>query len=76
MKENATYVLEQAADRAGRSLQVRAIFKGVNYKRGVFNSSFCTYNGKIYFFPVQQQKHSEVVCLDVDAQESFLYISL
>ena len=32
MKENATYVLEQAADRAGRSLQVRAIFKGVNYK--------------------------------------------
>ena len=50
--KNATYVLES------REMKLKSKFGEIDHVRGTFNSSFCTYEGSIYFFPFN--KFSEV----------------
>ena len=57
-----------------RGLEVKGKFKMIKYMKGVRNSTFCTYQGRIYFFP--SFKNSEVWSLDVETQQSSLFFSL
>ena len=71
-KDKATYVLEPKEERG--CLEVKSKFRAIDYKRGMFhNSSFCTYQEKIYYFP--KNKFKTVWCLDVEAEHSSLYFS-
>ena len=68
--DKATYVLEEEKGEP-RNLEVKSRFTPIDYTRGGWNSSFCTYKEKIYFFP--KNKDSEVQCLDVETEQSSLF---
>lgn len=67
--EETGFVLEGAAS----NLEVRSKFKGIEYERGEHDSSFCTHNGKVYFFP--KDNYSQVFCLDVETDHCSHYFS-
>ena len=69
MNEKVTYVLG-SGEKVG---EVIGKFSGVEYVRGPSNSSFCTYEGKIYLFPLN--KYNQVVCLDVESERSSSFFS-
>ena len=72
--EEATYVIEQ--DDESQKLQVASKFSKISYMRGRDrNSSFCTHNNKIYFFP--DNSFSDVwISKRKNLPSSFLYVSL
>lgn len=65
----ACYVLEQKEGERGK-LEIASEFKGIAYKRGRSNSSFCTYQDLIYFFPMNEQS---VFSLDIETEQTSLY---
>ena len=69
-QDEATYVLEQK--QSDRNLEVKSQFSALDYVRGC-NSSFCTHNDKIYFFPKNQD--SQVWCLDVASEQCSQFFS-
>ena len=67
-QDKATYVLEKGEE---GGLEVKQIFTAIDYRRGLSDSSFCTYKEKIYFYP--WNKYSEVWCLDKQSQCSLFF---
>ena len=68
-RDQNTYVLEQKGEEG--NLEVKSRFKGIQYKRGWNNSSFCTYKDKIYFF--HEDKYAEVWCFDLETEQSSIF---
>ena len=64
-----TYVLEEGEK---GNLEVTSRFPRIDYIGEGDNSPFCIFAEKIYFFPTNQD--SEVWCLDVEAEQSYLFL--